>query len=165
MKYLNYDIVLSDCPDEISLAFNLTGCPLKCNGCHSPELRNTHMGKDLQENDIKLILDTYGSYITCVIFFGGDWNKPWIISSLNFIKTKYSLKTCLYSGYKKVDKDILSMLDYVKLGPYIESKGALDNPNTNQKFIRLNDNVVLNKLFQSGNYSEFKAKKIGSYNI
>jgi len=29
------------------------------------------------------------------------------------------------------------LLDYIKLGPYVEEKGGLDNPNTNQRFYRI----------------------------
>jgi anaerobic ribonucleoside-triphosphate reductase activating protein len=44
------------------------------------------------------------------------------------------LKTCLYSGKDKssISPVILERLDYLKYGPYMESKGGLGSPETNQ---------------------------------
>ena len=35
LKYLTYDIVFQEFPDEVTLAVNLSLCPNKCPGCHS----------------------------------------------------------------------------------------------------------------------------------
>ena len=40
LKYYNYDIVFQEIPDEVTLAVNLTNCPHRCIGCHSPHLRH-----------------------------------------------------------------------------------------------------------------------------
>lgn len=49
------------------------------------------------------------------------------------------LKSCLYSGCNSIGlfERWLPLLDYIKLGPYVEEKGGLDNPNTNQRFYRI----------------------------
>lgn len=49
------------------------------------------------------------------------------------------LKTCLYSGCENVEpfRDLLPLLDYLKLGEYRPDRGGLDSPNTNQRFYRL----------------------------
>jgi anaerobic ribonucleoside-triphosphate reductase activating protein len=149
MRYLNYSIVLEDVPDEISLAFNITGCPQRCRGCHSPELRDPNIGNVLTIEKLDEILKKYGNYISCVVFFGGDWNEDQLITLLRFIKFRYSkLKLCLYSGRASVSQRILSHLDYIKLGPYVEALGALNSKTTNQVFIRLSDGANLNHLFQ-----------------
>ena len=38
LKYTNTDIVFQEIPDEVTLAVNLSGCPCRCPGCHSPQL-------------------------------------------------------------------------------------------------------------------------------
>jgi anaerobic ribonucleoside-triphosphate reductase activating protein len=49
-----------------------------------------------------------------------------------------SLKTCWYSGrdleHAKVN---LEVLDFVKVGPYIDEFGPLDSPTTNQRFYKI----------------------------
>ena len=39
IRYYNFDIVFAEIPDEVTLAINITGCPYRCEGCHSPHLR------------------------------------------------------------------------------------------------------------------------------
>ena len=45
----------------------------------------------------------------------------------------------MYSGYTEetFDKKVLVHLDYLKLGPYIEERGPLNNPNTNQHLYKI----------------------------
>ena len=38
MKYVDTKVVFSEIPDEITLAINISGCPVKCFGCHSKYL-------------------------------------------------------------------------------------------------------------------------------
>ena len=38
LKYLGYSIVFQEVPNEVSLAVNISGCPHKCEGCHSKYL-------------------------------------------------------------------------------------------------------------------------------
>ena len=38
LKCYSYDIVCQEIPDEISLAVNISCCPNRCPGCHSPWL-------------------------------------------------------------------------------------------------------------------------------
>lgn len=48
------------------------------------------------------------------------------------------IKIGWYSGRQELSKEInLENFDYIKLGPYIEEKGPLDNPNTNQRFYQV----------------------------
>lgn len=147
MRYLNYDVVLNEVPNEISLSFSMTGCPLRCRGCHSPELRNPNLGEELDKETLFHILDKYESFISCVLFFGGDWNKEWLIKTLTLIKERYNLKLCLYSGFEAVSSEILDNLDYVKVGPYIEELGPLNCETTNQMFFDVNSGDILNMYF------------------
>ena len=39
LTYVNHDIVFQEFPDEVTLAINLSRCPNRCPGCHSPYLQ------------------------------------------------------------------------------------------------------------------------------
>lgn len=48
------------------------------------------------------------------------------------------LKIGWYSGRQELSKDIdIKNFNYIKLGPYIEEYGPLDNPNTNQRLYEI----------------------------
>ncbi len=71
LKFWNYDIVFAEVPDHTTLAVNLTGCPLRCPGCHSPHLRED-VGDPLDHDALAALLARYGSRVTCVALMGGD---------------------------------------------------------------------------------------------
>lgn len=118
LKYVGYAITFQEVPDEISLVFNISGCPYKCKGCHSTFLWE-YSGVYLLD-DIENIIDKYADYISCVCFMGGDQNKEDLIEALKICKEKYNLKTCLYTGNDNIEylKDVLNYLDWVKVGRY-----------------------------------------------
>lgn len=134
LKYLNTQITFSEIPNEICLCINITGCKQNCKGCHSPWLRED-VGEDLNiESLYSLINKNKG--ITCVCFMGGD-QDPAEISNLAFavrLRSDYPYKTAWYSGKQHIPDELnVSDFDYIKIGPYIEEFGGLDNPNTNQR--------------------------------
>ena len=132
LKYVNYEVVFAEIPDEISLAINISNCPCKCPGCHSPYLAED-IGERLRyDNLISLIHKNKG--ITCVAFMGGDADPLSVNAYASIIKEQFpSLKVAWYSGRQELSKDIeLSNFDFIKIGPYVEQFGPLNNPNTNQ---------------------------------
>ena len=134
LKYLNTQITFSEIPDEICLCINITGCKQNCKGCHSPWLRED-VGEDLNiESLYNLINKNKG--VTCVCFMGGD-QDPAEVENLAFavkLRSDYPYKTAWYSGKQHIPDELnVSTFDYIKVGPYIEEFGGLDNPNTNQK--------------------------------
>ena len=142
LRYSHYDIVMQEVPNETTLAIDITGCPYKCPGCHSPFLWK-YFGEVLNDNLENLILK-YKDYITCVCFMGGDQNMEDLISACRIAKS-YGLKTCVYSGSNNKYKfdSMLELLDYLKIGPYMEYYGGLDKVTTNQKFYKVeNGNLV-----------------------
>ena len=130
LKYLGYSIVFQEVPNEVSLAINISGCPHKCEGCHSKYLWE-YNGNYIADDLVKLI-EQYKSLITCVCFMGGDQCEQDLIYCLNVIKT-YGLKTCLYSGADEVNSNIQNHLDYLKIGHYDKLLGGLDQQTTNQR--------------------------------
>lgn len=136
LKYSNVDIVFQEVPDEVSIAINITGCPHKCEGCHSNYLWE-YFGNNLLD-DLDALLNSYKGLISCVCFMGGDQNMDDLRTALRIVKG-YELKTCVYSGEDDaiLFKDILPMLDYLKVGRYIQKLGGLSSPTTNQRFYKV----------------------------
>lgn len=167
LKYVGYDIVFREIPDETTLAINISNCPCHCPGCHSSYLAED-IGEPLTITRIeKLINENKG--ITAICFMGGD-NDPKLINHYaglvraltttkivdSFIIHKevkfpkvtipaetemqwqetvpLNIKIGWYSGRATLAEEIeLKNFNYVKLGPYIEECGPLNNPNTNQR--------------------------------
>lgn len=151
LRYHSYNIVFQEVPGEVTLAINLSNCPNRCKGCHSPYLQ-ANIGEKIDQNVLNTLMTRYGDAITCICFMGGDANPKELQNLLWFIKDKThgQLKTAWYSGKSKLPEYFaIESLDYVKLGPYVEELGGLDSPTTNQRFYRLleGESIVLNQLF------------------
>ena len=133
LKYLGYSIVFQEVPNEISLAINISGCPYKCKGCHSSYLWE-YKGNYISE-DLDFIIKQNLDFITCVCFFGGDQNIVELYDLLKHIRSKYELKTCLYSGQDLLSNlnKLFDVLDYIKIGSYKENLGGLKSITTNQR--------------------------------
>ena len=137
LKIASFDIVFQEIPGEVTLALNLSGCPCHCPGCHSK-----HLWEDIGEELNKELLDgfiaRYGSMITCVCFMGGDQAPEEVAQWAEYIKGlsgEAGLKTAWYSGRTSFPRNPRA-LDYLKLGPYIESLGGLKSPKTNQRLYK-----------------------------
>lgn len=138
LKYLGYSIVFQEVPNEVTLAINISGCPHKCVGCHSKYLWE-YKG-DYISDDLDGLIAKYKGLITCVCFMGGDQNQKELTDLLICIKQS-KLKTALYTGVDSLNNlniEILSNLDYCKIGHYDLAYGGIDNPNTNQKMLKWN---------------------------
>lgn len=72
---------------------------------------------------------------------GGDRYYDDIAVLVMELKRNYPhLKFAMYSGRAEMNPFLGRILDYYKIGPYIEACGPLNNPNTNQHFYkRIND--------------------------
>ncbi|MBR6464956.1 MAG: anaerobic ribonucleoside-triphosphate reductase activating protein [Bacteroidales bacterium] len=135
IKCYNFDIVCQEIPDQITLALNISGCPNRCPGCHSPWLWKDE-GVPLDNHFLALLIEKYSSGITCVCFMGGDQAPEQVNSLASFVKEKFPhLKTAWYSGFEDIHPAIsISNFDFIKVGPYVEEKGGLRSATTNQKF-------------------------------
>lgn len=144
LKYMGFAIVLEEVPNEISLAFNISGCPHHCEGCHSQHLWE-YKG-DLLREDFQSIVEQYKEYISCICFMGGDQNMEELEELCLIAKNKYNLKTCVYSGedninmFQKMICD--NALDYLKVGKYIKDKGGLNKATTNQRMYQIEVNNI-----------------------
>lgn len=135
LKYTDTKIVFAEVPDEVTLAINISNCPCHCEGCHSTYLADD-IGELLNWDSLNAIIGLNRG-ITCVAFMGGDIS-PKEISLLACKVKQNGLKTAWYSGRQELSPEIrLEDFDFIKLGPYIKEKGALNKPGTNQRFYRI----------------------------
>lgn len=139
LKYTTWDITFAEIPEETCLCFNLSNCPNKCSGCHSPELQ-TETGIPLTMNEIIPLLNKY-STVTCVVFMGGDSDLRQLNELIYNLKCfNKKVKIARYSGNTELPEiDDCQWLNYIKIGPYIKELGPLDNPTTNQRLYQITD--------------------------
>ena len=134
MKYVDTIIGFNEFPNEISLCINISGCPNHCPGCHSSYLAQD-IGEVLNKESLFRLIEA-NKGISCVGLMGGDQAPATINWLAKCVKEQYpELKVGWYSGKDKLSPEInLTYFDFYKIGPYIEEKGPLTNPNTNQRF-------------------------------
>ena len=144
MKYVDTLVSFSEIPDEITLCINISNCPNKCKGCHSPWLQE-NIGIELNNYELYDIINK-NSGISCVCFMGGDSNPEEINDLAIKIKSK-NLKVGWYSGNSEIsDKINIKNFDYIKIGPYLKDKGPLSDKNTNQKMYKIIHFTGMNSL-------------------
>ncbi len=143
-------VVFQEVPNEISLCFSITGCKVGCKGRHSTELWQETNGIALSNQSFIQWLKKYQGLISCVVFFGGEWQPSALIEKL-LIAKNFGLKTCLYSGEKHISLNISQHLNFLKTGKWQPELGGLDSITTNQVFRNLTTGEKLNHLFTKNN--------------
>lgn len=146
MYCYDVDIVLQEVPGQISICFSIAGCPVHCKGCHSPFLWEEGNGELLTDERYLNILTQYKGYANCVLFMGGEWHQNELVNKLAMAR-ELGFDTCLYTGYDEVAPELLAHLTWVKTGPWIEELGGLESPTTNQRFIEVKTNNLINNQF------------------
>lgn len=143
LKYTNTQLGFREFPDEVALLINISNCPNNCPGCHSSYLAQD-IGEVLNERALDDLINEY-SGITCIGFMGGDNDHLTLNRLVKYIKLKYNLNTGWYSGkpYISLSNEDLMNFNYIKVGPYIEEFGPLDNPNTNQRMYKVEDGEMI----------------------
>ena len=154
LKYVDTKVTFAEVPNEISLCINISNCPCKCHNCHSSYLAE-NIGTILGSTELVYLINN-NKGITCVTFMGGDSSPSDINNLAKLIKEVFpKLKVAWYSGRQELSKDIdLENFDFVKLGPYIEELGPLNNKTTNQKF------YIVEKLYCGNDNYKYDLKDI-----
>lgn len=141
LKYTDTMVTFSEFPDEISLCINISNCQNHCKNCHSQYLWED-IGNPLCLETLYALIDK-NEGITCVGFMGGDSEPKYVNTLAKVVKDLYDIRVGWYSGRRELSKDIdLSNFNYIKLGDYIEEKGPLNNPNTNQRMYLVVNNQL-----------------------
>ena len=143
MKYVETEIVFREIPNKVTLAINVSGCPYKCKGCHSPHLQK-YIGTDLNEKEIDKLLKKYKG-VECICFMGGDAFQSELNKLLRYIKYRYNILTGWYSGSDRLSEYIeYKNLDYYKIGSYKEELGPLSCESSNQALYGITHSNSLN---------------------
>lgn len=138
MKYVNTGIVFQEIPDEVTLSINISSCPVHCPACHSKYLWED-IGEPLTALSLGQLLGEYGDDITCVAFMGGDGSPADVNRLAAWVRQHYpALRVAWYSGRGVLAPDIdRANFDFIKLGPYVESRGPINRDTTNQRMFRV----------------------------
>lgn len=143
LKYVNYDVVFSEIPNETTLAINISNCPCQCKGCHSPYLAED-IGEPLTPQSLHELI-TLNTGITCVAFMGGD-ASPGELNLLAQVVRAKGLLSAWYSGSQGLSLEVkLKNFNFIKLGPYIEELGGLKSPTTNQRLYEVKMSGEVNR--------------------
>ena len=138
MKYVNTGVVFQEIPEEVTLSINISNCPCHCKGCHSEYLWED-IGEQLTAMTLNQMIKYYGADITCICFMGGDGDTATVNSLAHWMKMAHpEIHIGWYSGRANLAKEIdINNFDYIKLGPYIETKGGLNKETTNQRLYKI----------------------------
>lgn len=145
LRYLYTDIVFQEVPDEVSLAIAISGCQIRCKGCHSRELWEDK-GTVLGLTELQWLINQ-SEGITCLLLMGGEHDIDGLIELFEYAHER-NLKTAWYSGLDVVNRGdvrIYKHLDYIKLGHYDMELGGLKSPTTNQRLYKLSHSDELKK--------------------
>ena len=136
LKYQKCDVVFQEVPGEMSLAIAISGCKIRCRGCHSRELWEDK-GIPLNVETLCGLLNN-NQGITCCLLMGGESD----IDALTelFMYAHKRVRTAWYCGLDRLPKQhqgIKQYLDWIKLGHFDIELGGLDSPTTNQRLYML----------------------------
>ena len=135
MRYESSLVTFTEVPDEISLCFNISGCPCFCEGCFEPWLRED-IGEYLTYYELERVYKK-NKHVSCICFLGGDAYYDDIAKLVMEFRRAYpELKFAMYSGRQEMNPFLSKILDYYKVGPYIKACGPLDCNTTNQRFYK-----------------------------
>ncbi|WP_127717167.1 anaerobic ribonucleoside-triphosphate reductase activating protein [Halobacteriovorax sp. HLS] len=162
MNFLAVDITFQEVPNQVSLVISFTGCPVRCKGCHTKEMWNARNGVEFTNATFLNLMKKYRGLISCVCFFGGEWDEARLLELL-IIAKNHNLLRCLYTGDEAVSKEILSELEYLKTGPWIQELGGLESPLTNQKFINTRTGELMNEHFQKHTHLHMRGSHVETH--
>jgi len=136
MKYVDTKEVFAEIPDEITLAISISGCPIRCKGCHSQYLWED-IGSPLDTDAVEGLL-AKNDNISCIAFMGGDASPAEVNQLATYVHAHHpSLKVAWYSGRIRIPAIINKKdFDYIKIGPFIRHLGPLNKETTNQRLYR-----------------------------
>ena len=166
---INKGVTFTEIPGEISVFFEFGGCKQNCKGCHSAEWNSVPIAKDLYtslEDIKKFAIRQKEQGATAIVLMGGTNNTGVTNEGLIALIEELSsiLPVGLYSGLpdRAVIHDYLkkrTRLRWLKTGEWIEDRGGLDKPYTNQLFYERNTLLDGTAAWWECSYIKFRAKE------
>lgn len=138
----SHGVTMNEIPDKISLVINLGKCECHCKGCHSDYLWDTYECDEQTPEELLSLIKSYKSVTNTVLFMGGNRNH---MDFEEFAETvlkplhNLGINIGIYLGAWDA-MDLFTACKYcrwVKVGAYREELGGLDNPDTNQLFLEV----------------------------
>ena len=136
LKYLYISELFREVPGEITLGISISGCTIRCKGCHSRELWEDK-GTLLDVETLCGLLNQHNG-ITCLLLLGGEHDIDTLTEL--FMYAHKRIRTAWYCGLDRLPKQhqgITQYLDFLKLGHFDIELGGLDSPTTNQHLYKI----------------------------
>ena len=148
----------------VRVSITISGCKHQCKGCPNENSWDFDNGQPFSPNTInELISYLEPGYVQGLTILGGEPMEPanqiGLLPLARKFKEKYPTKTLwVYTGYTFDDdimnlmypkyaetKELLSLIDVIVDGPYIEEKRTLDKKfiqSTNQRIILVKESIL-----------------------
>ena len=135
------DVVLEEIPDRVTLALEIPNC--------QGSFLKLDIGKELTHAEAdRLIDDNFG--INCLLLLGEGNDPEALLSLAAHVRERFPrLELALYSGRQEVEPEIYAAFDFVKVGPYVEALGPLNEPTTNQR-LYYHGNDITSRFWHKG---------------
>lgn len=103
----------------------------------------------MTEDMLAGLIGKYSAAITCFCFMGGDAEPLEVMRLAEWIRAQWPhIKTAWYSGKEQLPEGFeIRSMNYIKLGPYIESLGGLKSPDTNQTLYRIEPDGKMTQIY------------------
>lgn len=142
LPVVDMTISLTEIPDKVTAVFLIGNCHGKCPGCHSEYLSIPLPKTFWVDFDIikKRAQEQKNLGANAILLMGGTTNGiPLPILQEAIKRLSEILPVGLYSGASynsAINKELRQNINltWLKTGEFIEEKGGLDKPQTNQKF-------------------------------
>jgi anaerobic ribonucleoside-triphosphate reductase activating protein len=151
LPVVSHGITMNEIPGKVALYFEIGQCNQRCKGCHSEHLWRNCQQKTSVQTMMDMAKEAKANGADAVVLMGGTTNgipMDDLLLTINYLST--ILPVGLYSGSDSIRLALelvnMSFLKWLKIGSYVESRGGLASPRTNQMFFEIQDDgSVLDK--------------------
>ncbi len=122
-------------PTQISMNIYVSGCMKRCKNCQNSSLWEFRKEHVLDEEVLKIALKHH-SMANWICFLGGDAvYQPKGLELIAEVAKKEGKLVCLYTGlnFSELNEININNIDLIIDGPYVEQKGTVNSPTTNQQ--------------------------------